>query len=339
MIEEGGKPWMNLSDLRQFIRLCGIKSHISYAACDILYVRLTRLYDASSFTKQLIKLDFNQFSTQLLPQLGKILYPRLSYKEAGEKIFKEELYPNLITNLPYLYEYYPELSDNELKEENDEVIELASLHNNTSSKPQDIENIDRMISSHENAERLLSSNEIKKKISSMNNYHIYIKGNRTFTIKPNEHNFCSHFLDTFSAFTLRAFKGFLKCLGKCFGLCLLCLMPTSSDANDKNHITEIKAEEEIGIEERRMSPSWEEICHLIINSFHGLDEESKRNQEKTPDMQLNMSNLLEIVGHITEVYSFSAVGFSKQVGWVYGSDFTKTSTVVLADNDYWIETY
>ena len=52
-----------------------------------------------------------------------------------------------------------------------------------------------------------------------------------------------------------------------------------------------------------------------------------------------MSNVMEMVSTLLEIYSFSSVGFSSQVGWTYGDQISETSNIVLADNKYWIETY
>ena len=82
------------------------------------------------------------------------------------------------------------------------------------------------------------------------------------------------------------------------------------------------------------------ICHLIITTFTLADKEASKNHREThPEMQLNLSNLIAVFSCVSEIYSFAAVGFSSQVGWVYGKSFTDASTVMLADNKYWVETF
>ena len=328
MIDETKEPWMNLSDLRQFMRISGLKPYISYAACDILYVRLTRIYNPDTYTKKFVKLDFKQFSTNLFQQIGKLRFPDNTYQEAAEKIFKEEVYPNLVTNLTYLYQYYPEISDDNL-EVNPDIEKNINLNDNH-----------RISQSNQNFTEIIDNPPVSPKENSINadNYlPMYIKGNEAFVIETENKICLSRCFDQFSVIAGKLFKAILTCLGKCFGLCLYCLMPTSSE---KNKIADKKPKDEIELLERRLSPPWEVICHLIITTFTLADKEASKNHREThPEMQLNLSNLIAVFSCVSEIYSFAAVGFSSQVGWVYGKSFTDASTVMLADNKYWVETF
>lgn len=309
MIEEGGEPWMNLSDLRQFIRLSGLKSYISNAASDILYIRLTRIYNPATSSISPVKLNFNQFQGSLLEQLGKLKFPKSTYKEASEKVLKEEIYPNLVSNLPYLHEYYPDHSEIMENNEIDEMRLSRFSHSINSDRP-------IVISSA---------------------FEVNLKSAHTIIKAP---SCVISSLEKFSKCSQVFFRKVLFCLAKCFGLCLYCLMPSEKDASSPVKTVPIQSESIEAILDRVISPPWEEICNIIVVTLSESDAEYRKNHEKTsPAMQLNFSNLIAILGHFSEIYSFSAVGFASQVGWVYGSSFTDASTVVLADNGYWIETF
>ncbi|OMJ68827.1 hypothetical protein SteCoe_33602 [Stentor coeruleus] len=333
-IEEGGEPWMNLSDLRHFIRLSGLKPFISYAACDILYVRMTRIYDPTTMTKTQIKIDFSQFSQVLLKQLGRIKYHNLSYQDAESKIFSEIIYPNLVTNLPYLYKHYP----SEILSE-DGKIDLIQLNPEQVSmiEPVDNKNNTSIVVNQDN-EKIIEKKSIKTIDLQNHNSGFYIKGHTTKKFsQPNEILYIKC-LEKYSKALNNCIKGVLHCIAKCFGMCLNCLVPTSKYPDTSLTITPPDNHEELY--ERRQSPSWEVICNLIVTTFYQADTEARKSaNENQPEMQFNLSNIIGIIGHITEVYSFASVGFLKQVGWIYGSNFTSASTAVLADNDYWVETY
>ena len=127
---------MNLSDLRHFIRLSGLKPYISYSACDILYIKITKAYDSITGKISLEKIDFKAFTKTLIPRLGRLRYPKLTEKESTEKVFIEDIYPNIVTNLPYLYQYIPKSpnnhswSINEAEEEKIEVIKDKVVNHN-----------------------------------------------------------------------------------------------------------------------------------------------------------------------------------------------------------------
>ncbi|OMJ81826.1 hypothetical protein SteCoe_17650 [Stentor coeruleus] len=342
-IEKSGTPWMNLSDLRHFIRLSGMKPYISYAASDILYVRLTRIYDPSTMTKTLVKLDFEQFSEVLLKQLGKLRYPHLSYEEAQNKIFSELIYPNLVSNLPYLYKYYP--SEVSIHDSNN--IDYIQLHGENQSNNHSF-NKNYNDEKNKDDQGQFSDPRAEHSIYNMMSFdpnninsprpQFYIEGRTTKRFDEPKKFLCEKYVDGFSRCIGRCMKGILGCMGKGFGLCLYCLMPTSKSAEEV--ATKEKPKKEDEIFERRRSPSWEVICNLIVTTFSLADAEARKDSnEKHPEMQFNLSNIIGIFGHVTEIYSFSSVGFLKQVGWIYGSNFTRASTAVLADNDYWVETY
>lgn len=335
-IEEGGEPWMNLSDLRHFIRLSGLKPFISYAACDILYVRMTRIYDQTAMTKTQIKINFAQFSEVLLKQLGKMKHHSLSYEEAEAKVFSEIIYPNLVTNLPYLYNSY----SSEVSVEEDEKIGLIPLNGEQVSMSESFDNknnTNAVVVNQENQKdvekKSIKSPDLQNQISGF-----YIKGHTTKKFSQPKEVLCGKSLDKCSQAMNKCIKGILRCMAKCFSMCLNCLVPTSRSSEALLSAKTPDQNEELY--ERRQSPSWEVICNIIVTAFSQADSEARKSSnEKQPEMQFNLSNVIGIIGHISEVYSFASVGFLKQVGWIYGSNFTSASTVVLADNDYWVETY
>lgn len=343
-IEKGAEPWMNLSDLRHFIRLSGLKPYISYAACDILYVRLTRIYDPVSFTKTQVKINFGQFSNILLKQLGKLKYPLLSYEDAESKIFTEVIYPNLVTNFPHLFKYYP----SEISASNDNQLELIQLNGenvpmteNFTKKSEENPGVNyEMISSEAPAfQSYQSKGSLRQRTIEKQETRFYRHGKTKRMFTRHKEIFGEKYFEKVGRCISSCVKGILRCFGKSFGLCLYCLMPTSK--NNDTIILEKKSELLFDeVLERRESPSWDVICSIIVTTFIEADGDARRSDnEKQPEMQFNMSNVIGIIGHAAEVYSFASVGFLKQVGWMYGSSFTSASTAVLADNDYWVETF
>jgi hypothetical protein len=78
LIHKTGKPWTSLHDLRQFIRLSGLKKKVPNVSCDLLYVRLTRRYTIENSKKVYRKIDFDMFYEELLSSLARLVYPRLT---------------------------------------------------------------------------------------------------------------------------------------------------------------------------------------------------------------------------------------------------------------------
>lgn len=65
-------------------------------------MKLTRRYSIKNSKKVYRKIDFDLFYEELLSALALLVYPRLGTQEALERLFSEYIYPNLVTNLPYL---------------------------------------------------------------------------------------------------------------------------------------------------------------------------------------------------------------------------------------------
>ena len=333
MVTEDGEPWMNLGNLRQFIRLSGLKQYISNAACDILYVRLTRKYNPANLSMTHVKLNFKEFYPMVFQQLGKLRYPRSSSSEASDKIFKEEIYPNLVSNLSYLQQYLPP----DAKFDTSAIADISSLV----LLDQPINHSVQEEEAPNNSKQLESDDNSSKPVKASRRYSQKFSKGRLSSILVPKTNFMGGILNRFSACSRVLFKGILLCLGKAFGYCLYCLMPTQNIVgSSKSRVSKIYPDASGEILERKDSPSWEVICHLIVNTLSESDLEMRKNDAKrSPDMELNLENLVGILGHMVEIYSFSSVGFASEVGWIYGSSFTNASTIILADNQYWAETF
>ena len=285
---EEDHPYMTLSDIRQFIRLSGLKPFIPNVTCDLHFVRLTRIYDTVSSTVSIKKFRFEEFLL-ILVEFAKVRFPGINLDEALDRLFREDLYPNILGNLPDLQlEAPPE----EESSESEEVLEEV---------PEVVEEIVEVVVVPEE----LKVSRLAKK-----------------------------YLPCFSLF----FRAVLKFIEKTFKICVSCLNPsdeTNSAARTKT--TQGPNEDMVDIKE---APSWKEISHIIPTFLSEADAEIRNSQEKkSHHVELNLANLLGIVSDITELYSFSAIGFSEQVGWVYGRSFTDATEIILADSKHWTETF
>lgn len=340
-ISQDPTPWMDLGDFRHFIRLSGMKSYISNATCDLLYLKFTSFFNPITKKKILIKLDFQRFSEVLLKELGKYRYSHLPIEEANDKVFSEVLYPNLVCNFLYLSKYYP----CHIFDDNENNVEV--MHSNEESK-NDKENIEKEISQRNcfDDKELFLGHNTSKII-----YNMITLKERTaegkFYIEEDEIVSCArlkeflynNIADKLSKCVGKCIKGFLRCLGKGFDMCFNYLMPTDSSSEKGAFKKKIDIDEEVF--ERRASPSWEVICNIIITSFIKIDAEARENANNIqPKMQLNFSNIAGIIGHLVEIYSFSSVGFLKHVGWLGIGGLNRGSSIILVTNDeYWKEIY
>lgn len=102
MISDEKGPSMTSHDMRNFLRLSGLKRFFPNASCDLLYIKMTREFNITRSSKKFIKIRFNDFYKTLLKILGKSMHSNCHVKQAFEKIFEERIYPNLVSNLPYL---------------------------------------------------------------------------------------------------------------------------------------------------------------------------------------------------------------------------------------------
>ena len=278
---EEDEPFMTLSDLRQFIRLSGLKPYIPNVTCDLHFVRLTRIYDTVTATVTIKKFRFNDFLKALF-EFAKLRFPQLTPEEAEDELFRLEIYPNLVGNLPDLV----------ARAKNKKITE-----------------------------------ELRPSPKKENEIQVVIPSENKVT------GLAKKFCPCFGLF----FKIVLKFIKKGFKLCVSCLNPSDDSITAVNE--HAKPQSEIDLS-RKESPPWEEISHIIARSMSESDTEIRKSQAKrSPGMQLNLSNILGIVSDISELYSFSAIGFSEQVGWVYGRSFTDSSTVILSDNKYWSELF
>lgn len=340
VVRKGGKPWMTLSDLRHFLRLSGMKTYISNVNCDLLYVRLTRVVDKESMTKVRVKLDFKIFSEVLFKQLGKLIFGSLSYEDAEKKVFSEVIYPNLVSNLPYLNKYCPL----QFSIQDDNQFERIQLYEENKQEPRNYDmpiyegkfvEDQSLFINHTPSQHVLSIISGKDVIQKS---EIFIKQAVIKKIEKPKFIFCEKIIERFSKGVGRCIRGILSCMGKGFDLCFYWLMPTSKSSEEM--LSQKKSSNTELISEKPESPSWEVICNIIVTSFYSADKEARENiNEKHPQLQFNLSNIIGIIGHLLEIFSFSSVGFLKQVGWIYGSSLSKASSAVLADNDYWVQTY
>ena len=318
MIGNDGEAWMNLSDLRNFIRLCGLEKAVNNVTCDILYVSITRRYNSENASITNVKINFDEFCNRLIPELRRLVKNKFPSIETENDLIKEQLFPHLVTNLPYLKLIVQELDpDEEVVEdiiENNEEHVANIFHERRNS-------VERIENGQRKSIRILNPNTLKRL--------------QTFNLEENK-VMCSKCLDKFSNCSSSFFKILITCCGRLFDFSLNTLK-----SNSTNKVTKYEQhKEKPKLLERQPSPSWEEICSLIVEKFEESNKEARKGEnEKTIYMTLNLANLIGVFGHITEIYSFSSIGFYKEVGWTYGSSFTRTSTVILADNDYWVETY
>lgn len=314
MIGQDGEPWMNLSDLRNLVRLSGLAKVINNAACDILYVSITRRYNSGTGEITPTKINFDEFCNRLIPELAGMAKLKVRKEEVQNSLIKQQLYPHLSTNLPWL-QLMPDESISEesvaihKRERYSLKVPPGSILVSDQNKPADL----------------------------VSNHSFIILNPKTFITEIEETNkkvFCSNCLDKFSNCSLRLFKVLIGCCGKIFDVGTDIMRPVKEEK--KIELFEEKDE----LVERRESPEWEEICNLTVGKFEEVYKEVCKGQsQKTLYITLNLANYIGIFGHITEIYSFSSVAFYDQVGWVYGSSFTTASSVILADSKYWVEMY
>jgi hypothetical protein len=320
MIGHDGEPWMNLSDLRNFIRLTGLEKVINNVTCDILYISITRRYNVGNSSITNVKITFDEFSNRLLPELRKLVRSKLKEVKTDEDLIKEKIFPHLVTNIPYLRLFIQEFQESQ-EDESDRGAQESKKEENHEEIVSDVKIVES-----ENPERFnrasfrgLNTNFLK----------------RLETMQIEEKVMCSKCLDKFSKCSSAFFKVIITCCGKLFDLGL-----TNLKANPQSSIPKVEKKPVLSIHEKRASPPWEEVCKLITLKFEESNKEARKNESsKTIFMTLNLANIIGIFGHIMEIYSFSSIAFYKEVGWTYGSSFTRTSEVVMADNEYWVETY
>ena len=318
MIGSSGEAWMNLSDLRNFIRLCGLEKAINTVTCDILYVSITRRYNPENASITNVKINFDEFCNRLMPELRRLVKNKFPSIKTEDDLIREQLFPHLVTNLPYLRLVVQEL------EPDDGAVEQV-FESNEEPVPDIFNERGNPVERNQNGRR--------KSVRILNNSSL--KRLQTLNLEDNK-VMCSKCLDKFSNCSSSFFRIIVTCCGRIFDSSLNTLK--SDPSNKVAKYEEIK--DKPLLLERQPSPSWEEICCLIVEKFDESNKEARKGEnEKTIYMTFNLANMIGILGHITEIYSFSSIGFYKEVGWTYGSFFTRTSTVILADNDYWVETY
>ena len=213
------EPSMNLTGLRQFIRLSGLKPFVPSSECDLIYTKLTKIYNSSDFSVTQAKITFKVFYETLFPEIAKIVYPKMSIEESLKKTFSEYIYPYLVCNLPFLRTFHPRESSDGVDEEN----------------------------KHKKHESM--NLEIPLKNSIINATNIQDENTcRTSTPKFKNLRNC---WKIFSVVSLRICNYIKKCFVKCIGMCTGCLNFTENTASKKEVISHDATAELL---ERRPSP-------------------------------------------------------------------------------------
>lgn len=103
--------------------------------------------------------------------------------------------------------------------------------------------------------------------------------------------------------------------------CFSCLAPRNEAEKEK--IIDLEVDEEMNLEAevkelliRRESPEWPELCVIITETLSNALEKARSImiQNKSTEMQMNISNLVGIISMIVEVYTYSSLAFTSEVG-------------------------
>ncbi|CAG9321806.1 unnamed protein product [Blepharisma stoltei] len=373
LIVDDNGPWMTSHDMRQFLRLSGLKYYFPNVSCDILYVKLTRKFNAARSHKTFTKIRFNEFYDTLLDIIGRSMYPHLSPKEAFDKIFEEKIYPNLVSNLPYLGSKLKlDIKGHEERLRHTVGTLIMKKIDFTAQAPVasvvvnpylnmfklDAPKNSMEIPDNETAEPKIeeiqphsSGGVITSTINLTKRRSVFIESEAPEIDKMQEtqkkkkgacaklNNCLECFFNTISSIS----DCIVRLAAVLFKGCFACLSPKSAEEDKLIKVSSEPQSEEDSLEliVRRDSPDWPEICEIVTETLSSALEDAKKimEQKKSTDMQMNLSNLTAIVSMVTEIYSFSSMAFSSQVNWLGNNSENEVSNNVSGQSEYWEETF
>ena len=329
LILDDNGPWMTLHDLRQFTRLSGLSQKFSNVSCDLLYVKLTRRFTTSRVKKVHQKIRFEEFFEDLLRSIARSVYPELPLAKAESKMFEEFIYPNLVANLPYLSKRLGPVNSHAIGTVGSMVV------NEISPKKEILP---------EESKNTQKNQEIPESLDQKNSFSrsdtLFYKSKKFKTIKEESKGKSQSCLSKFLKCLASIPLGILKVFRGVFRSMLICCSPISYEENKFFERENEEPEQELV--ERRESPEWPEICEIITSNFKLLLEEARKviNEGQPTTMQVNLTNIIQVVSHGFEVVSFCAIGFAEEVNWSFETNgISETSNVVLAETSYWEATF